>query len=256
MDVQIKNKVTLSKRFCGPPESANGGYTGGLLARQLIRGGMPENAEMTLRLKAAIPLDLELSIDGNLTDGLSLMSNDLSLATLAAGGDSLEGFIPQLPDYSHLISVAPELKACCSGFDSHPFQTCFVCGPKRQEGDGLCLYPGPLPGDENGLVLADWTPDQSLAEQGQVGIEFIWAALDCPGAFAILEKPENARLVPMVLAQISTKIQRRPKAGEQLALVAWPVSNEGRKAYAGTALIDADNQCIAISKQLWISLNK
>jgi hypothetical protein len=31
---------------------------------------------------------------------------------------------------------------------SHPFPTCFTCGPDRAPGDGLRIFPGPLPGGD------------------------------------------------------------------------------------------------------------
>ena len=256
MGIAIQNTVTILRRFCGPPDSANGGYTGGLLAKVLIEGGGAENLAMTLRLKAATPLERELVINGDVENGLTLLADDQPLATMVAGGENPFDALPVFPEYSQLLSAAPTVRASCGGFESHPFQTCFVCGPQRETGDGLCLYPGPLPENEAGLVVADWQPDVSLVESGQLDIAYIWAALDCAGAFAILEQPRNARLVPMVLAQMTTRILHCPKIGEKLVLVAWPLFSEGRKAYAGTALIESNNQCIASSKQLWVSLNK
>src|SRR5205823_337318 len=57
----------------------------------------------------------------------------------------------------------------------HPFPGCFVCGPEREPGDGLRLLPVAL-GD--GRVAAR----VNLAEPS---IPMVWAALDCPGAFAV-----------------------------------------------------------------------
>jgi hypothetical protein len=71
----------------------------------------------------------------------------------------------------------------CPLFQGHPFPTCFSCGPDRAPGDGLQIFPGPLPGGD--LWAAPWTPDPSVADQdGLVLPEVVWAALDCPIGFA------------------------------------------------------------------------
>jgi hypothetical protein len=48
-------EVTISRRFCGPPDSGNGGYVYGLLARS-IKG------PATAVLRAPIPLDVPLEV--------------------------------------------------------------------------------------------------------------------------------------------------------------------------------------------------
>ena len=52
--------------------------------------------------------------------------------------------------------------------------------------------PGPLPGRH--LVAAPWAPDPTLFDKGgTVRPEFVWAALDCPSSFALLEAFGGAR---------------------------------------------------------------
>ena len=65
--------------------------------------------------------------------------------------------------------------ASYEGLVSHPFPTCFACGTDRSPDDALCLRTGPLPG--SATRAAAWTPAESTAE-------VVWAALDCPGAWA------------------------------------------------------------------------
>jgi len=52
----MKTQITIDKRFCGPPDSANGGYTCGLLS-----GFLQGAAEVTLLLPPPLnrPLDVE-----------------------------------------------------------------------------------------------------------------------------------------------------------------------------------------------------
>ena len=64
--------------------------------------------------------------------------------------------------------------------------------PKREPGDGLRIFPGPL---GNKGVAATWTPDASLCDtSGKVKPEFLWSALDCPGAFSF-EAADNTGLL-------------------------------------------------------------
>ncbi len=55
----------------------------------------------------------------------------------------------------------------------HPYPTCFVCGPQRVAGDGLCIFPGPVEG--RSLFAAPWTPDRTLIDlfcgSGTIAIE-------------------------------------------------------------------------------------
>src|SRR5439155_1224009 len=57
------------------------------------------------------------------------------------------------------------------------FPHCFVCGVRRAPDEGLHIHPGPLGGGP--LVAAPWVPRPDTAAP-----EFVWCALDCPGAYA------------------------------------------------------------------------
>src|SRR6185436_5361323 len=106
--------------------------------------------------------------------------------------------------------------------------------------DGLRIFAG---GDaDDGIVAAPWVPDASLADaDGRVRPEFLWAALDCPGYFAIATPGETA-----VLGRMS--------AGETCVLVAWALGRSARKLHAGTALFGAGGQLRGRSAQTWIVL--
>jgi hypothetical protein len=66
--------ITIDKRFCGPPNSGNGGYDCGLLANH-IGGG----AEITLR--APPPLEQQLDLVAAADGALDLRWGDTILAT-------------------------------------------------------------------------------------------------------------------------------------------------------------------------------
>ena len=87
------------------------------------------------------------------------------------------------------------------------FPDCFVCGPERRRGDGLRIFPGML---ETGIVAAPWLPGDDLdGGDGKVAAIFHWAALDCPGYFAVAGRN---RL--MLLGEMHARVDRRVHVGE------------------------------------------
>jgi hypothetical protein len=132
------------------------------------------------------------------------------------------------------------------GHRRHRFPSCFVCGPDREPGDGLAIYPG----DVGGQVAATWTPGADLAgEEGKVRREFLWAALDCPGYFAVEEAAGLA-----LLGRMSARVERDVPAGEPLMVTGWPIASEGRKHHVGTALHDAGGALVACARSTWITI--
>lgn len=122
-----------------------------------------------------------------------------------------------------------------------------MCGPHRRRGDGLRIFPGAL---ESGLWAAPWLPSDDLdAGDGKVAAVFHWAALDCPGYFAV-----SAGRRPMLLGEMHAHIDRRVHTGEPCTVVAWKLGAEGRRHHAGTALYDEDGELCARARATWIEL--
>lgn len=107
------------------------------------------------------------------------------------------------------------------------------------------LYAGPR--DTRPGVAVAWTPDASLARDGQVGREFVWAALDCPGYFACRDDGGS-----MLLGQMTARVDELPLLGGSYVVSAWPISRSGRKFESGTALHAADGRVLAVAHQVWI----
>jgi hypothetical protein len=217
--------VIVPGRFNGPPDSGNGGYTCGLVAGLL--GG---TAEVTLRLPP--PLDRELEVvhdDGRveIRDGERLVAE--------AKPVELDVEVPAP------VSVAEAERASAKypGFEHHAYGTCFVCGPARV--DGLRVYAGPVEG-RDGLVASPWTPPENVRP------ELVWAALDCPSGWAV----DDFQREGVLLGRMAAAIDRLPTPGEPHVVIGWRVGEEGRKRFAGSALLTEDDEVLARSRSTWI----
>jgi hypothetical protein len=215
--------ITIEGRYNGPPGSGNGGYTCGVVAALV-----GEPAEVTLRRPP--PLDTPLRVEH--ADGrVELLDGDAVVAEAVRTDLELE--VP-----AHVSFVEAEQAAArYAGFDEHAFPTCFVCGPART--DGLRIFPGPVEG--RGLVAAPWIPRESRRE-------LVWASLDCPGAFAVGFDGRGE----LLLGRLAARIDRVPEVGERCVVVGWPLGEDGRKRYAGTALSTGDGELLAKARATWI----
>ncbi len=233
----MKDSTIISHRFCGPPDSGNGGYVCGLLA-QALDSGAP-----IVRLHRPPPLEKPLAIRTD-TSTAQLLDGEVLLAEARPGTIVLE--LPKAPSHEQARAAAERFR----GFEEHFFPTCFVCGPDRAAGDGLRIFPGPL--EDTGSVACPWIPDASLASDGhRIDAPLVWAALDCPGAFSF-PQPES----PMLLGELQVELRGEVVADEPCVLVAWPLSHEGRKHRTATALYGATGDCRGISIATWIEIHK
>src|SRR4051794_39390317 len=159
------SSIRIPKRFCGPPDSGNGGYTCGLVSQT-----MQIAADVTLR--RPVPMETELSIV-EVPNGVHLKNGD----DLVAEGAPLI-WSCSAPREAITLPGAEYAAAHSPAFDNHPFPTCFTCGPDRDEGDGLRIFPGKWQGTGREYWAAPWVPHSHLADKhGNIRDEFIWAAL-------------------------------------------------------------------------------
>lgn len=224
----MESPLVVASRYNGPPGSGNGGYTCGLVAARL---GV-EPVEVTLRLPPPLarPLRVERS-----AEEVRVLDGDAVVAEARRG--AIEGDVPAPVG----VLEAEQASSRYAGFAAHAFPTCFVCGPARAAGDGLRIFAGPVAGRE-GVVAAVWVPDG-------VTRELVWAALDCPGAFAggFADRGE------MLLGRMTARIDALPEADAPCVVVAWPRGEQGRKIHAGTALYAGDGRLLAHARQTWIA---
>jgi len=225
--------VTIAARFCGPPTSANGGYFAGSVAALAAQ-------TVTVRLLRPPPLDRELTVEE--LEGGALRVLDGAEPVGEARPAVLDLEVRSPPDYLEALEASRRY----AGFRYHRFPTCFVCGTHRVRGDGMRIFAGAIP--ERALVAAPWVPDASLdAGDGKVRAEFIAAALDCPGYYAVA--PDDRM---MLLAEVTAHVDRRVRIGESCTVVGWEIGSNGRKHEAGTALFDGEGDLVGRARALWI----
>lgn len=232
----MPSTITIPRRFCGPPDSGNGGYTSGLLARHVGAEGQPGGVEVTLRRPP--PLERPLAVERRGTQ-VVLLDGDTLIAEAVPAPVEVE-----VPD-----PVGPEVAAAASASsilvehpETHPFPTCFACGPGRRAGDGLRLFAGRVAGTE--LFAVPWVPDD-------ITEEIVWSALDCPSSTPMYLDDQPP---PHVLGRITARIDTMPAAGETHVIMAWRLGRDDRKLFSGSAIFGPDRKLCAVARATWIRL--
>ena len=220
----MSETLLIPARFNGPPTSANGGYACGLVAG--LVGG---RAEVTLRRPP--PLDVPLAVEREDGGRVRVLDGDAVVAEVERVG----AFSLDVPEPVSVVEAA-EASRGYAGFRAHAYETCFVCGPARD--DGLGVYPGPVAGRE--VVAAPWTPPGS----GPVDRLLVWAALDCPSGWAVDEFSREGVLLGRLAAEIVAPVE----GGEPHVVLGWPVGVDGRKRFAGSAVFSADGSVRAFAR--------
>jgi hypothetical protein len=217
-------QVILPHRYRGPLTSANGGYACGRLAAYVDA----DEVEVTLRLPP--PLDRPLAVereDGRvlLLDGGALVAEARPAPVEVEPPEPVSAVDAEAARARHVRDWSPD------------FGECYVCGLRE---DGLEIRVGPVAGREP-LHAAP----VALREAGP---EFVWAAVDCPGAYAVGAEGRG----DIVLGRMTARVDRVPGVGEECIAIAWPLGEDGRKLYAGTALLTPSGELLALARQTWI----
>jgi hypothetical protein len=240
----VDTELVIADRFRGPARSGNGGYTCGALAAL----APSDWAATTVRLSQPPPLDVAMTVSRS--EELLVASYDGTEVARAARADHDPEPVPAVD-----AATARAAEAAYPGLTSHPFPTCFACGTGREPGDGLRIFPGPLP---EGRVAATWTPDPSVAADWheysdaarEVGHAVTWAALDCAGGWAA---DIGERL--MVLGTMTARLHSLPKLGEEHVVVGAARGESGRKRMSAVSLYDAAGGLVGTAEHVWIAVD-
>ncbi len=227
-------RVLIPRRFNGPPASANGGYTAGLIARYV--GGPAE-----VSLRSPPPLDTALTIR-HTGDHVRLCHRELLVAEAdPAGTPDVEPPVkPTVAEAREALRRHPWRGA------RHPFSDCYVCGIGRH--DGLGMHFGDLPGEPTmtaALLVADATIPHD--EHGILP-EIAWGALDCPSYVPALWDADVLSLLAWMHAELHEPIP----LGVPIVALGWPLEADGRKQFTASALLTADGRVLARAKHLWV----
>lgn len=243
------DSLFIAPRFCGPPGSGNGGYVSGRVAAYLAA---PVGSPVTVTLRRPPPLGTAMVVERG-GEGTLRVTDD---GTLIAEAVPAEEPPLEVPERVPAAEVQPA--AGRAPYYADPaFPHCFVCGPGREPGDGLRIFPGRVAGRP--LWAAAWTPDKSVTgDGGTVREEMVWAALDCPGGIAAAEAAglpaDTAILLGRMSATLAVPTAALPAAGDQCQVVAWPAGHDGRKLTAGSALLALDGTVLAVASTVWLTV--
>lgn len=240
----MSDTIVIQRRFRGPPNSGNGGYSCGRLAA-FVDG----TAEVTL-VKPP-PLDVPLKVIDEGDGTIAMYDGERLIGTAKPADVSVE---PRTFPTFEEAAAASERTFPAS---AHKLPMCFVCGPDRAHGDGLRIHCGPLDPEDvewQGVVAAPWVPAADMAAaDGRVAPEFVWAALDCPTAYASAS-PQG--FPSILLGRQAVRIARRPDVGEPLVVTAWRTAHDGRKRRAEAALLDRGGEPVAVCRATWIEVTQ
>jgi hypothetical protein len=230
----------IARQFRGPPNSGNGGYVCGVLARDF-------EGPATAVLRAIVPLDTPMPLARQ--DSKLRMTNGEVLVGEAWAADPAT--LPDTWDPPTLAEAeAATLRSPTWARPLHP--PCFSCSLTREEGDGLRVAVGQVEGRPKGYLAGVWTPHATFADtNGGTPVEIVWAALDCPGSIAWMVEGHPVGL----LGTMTGEVTALPRAGEPHIVTAWPLGADGRKHYAGVALFTAAGKRLARGHQIWIARN-
>ena len=220
--------MIIPSRFNGPPDSAHGGYTAGMLATYLDQ---PSGVVVTLRH----PPPLQAPLDVRPVDrGIAVFDGERLIAEAAPVDAPLAGTVPPV-SWAEAMAASERY----AGFGRHPFPTCFVCGPERPPGDGLRLFAGRLP---DGRTAAPWVVPDDIEPR------LMWAALDCPGGWSI-----GAEHRPYVLGRLAARVDTLPAAGDGCVVMGVTVAEDGRKAHVLSTVYGPDGAVLALARATWIA---
>jgi hypothetical protein len=234
--------LVIPSRFRGPSRSGNGGYVCGRIAAYA-------DGPVTVTLRRPPPLATPMAVEPGDEGALRIHDGPTLVAEATCSAD------PPALEIPRPISLAEARMATGRAryFRDPVFPECFVCGISRRAGDGLRIFPGPVPG--RALWAAPWMPDSSVAgRDGRVRPEVAWAALDCPSGIAAAEDAGLSPDTAIVLGRMTASLAVLPVPGDQCRVIAWPGGRDGHKLTSGSALLGPGGEVLAVARITWITV--
>ncbi|MFB9235365.1 hypothetical protein ACFFWC_07405 [Plantactinospora siamensis] len=192
-------------------------------------GGAGPDAAVEVTLRRPPPLGVPLRLDGTAVRDPE--------GTLVAELRRVPAFPAEaVPPVD--AATAGAAAANYPGFVEHPFPTCYVCGPERP--DGLRIFPGRLP---DGRTAAPFVVP------ADAGPATVWAALDCPGGWAVLAPGR-----PYVLGRMAAVVERVPAPGDECVAIGAAVEAQGRKALVRSTVYGPAGERLGYARATWIAV--
>jgi hypothetical protein len=237
----MADSLVIPSRFSGPPGTGNGGYACGRIASCL-------DGPVTVTLRQPVPLATPMAVERVDESSIRIHQGPTLIAEAMSTPSSPALEIPDTVSLAAAHAVAGRARYYADPL----FPDCFVCGMGRTPGDGLRIFPGPLPARQ--MWAAPWTPDPSVWDGERVWPEVVWAALDCPSGIAAADAAGLPADTAVLLGRMTASLAVLPEAGAECVVIAWPKGRDGRKLLAGSALLGSGGTVLAVASAVWLTV--
>ena len=124
-------ELVIPSRFCGPPDSGNGGYVCGRIAGYV-------DGPVTVTLRRPIPLATPMSVGQDDDGSLRVRHGGTLIAEAAPSPDHPAPRIPGPVSMAEAHAAAGRARY----FADPVYPTCFGCGTSRRPATGCGSFPG------------------------------------------------------------------------------------------------------------------
>ena len=226
--------LVIAARFCGPPASANGGYFAGMVAALAPRS-------VTVRLLKPPPLA---------HSRCASRTAPTARCSVLDGAQAIGAAHPARWRCSRRAGPSTWRRSRhraamrASAITASRAASCAA----RSGCAATACASSPAPSRSSASSRRPWVPDASLDRgDGKVQPQFMSAALDCPGYYAVALADQM-----MLLAEFTAHLDRLVHVGEPCTVIGWRIGASGRKHEAGTALFDGKGELCGRARALWI----
>jgi hypothetical protein len=217
------------------PGVAQGGYVCGVAARSLDG---PCEVRLHRLVRIGTPVESARSGEGVRLEGPEGLIAEATRTVVN----------PKLPPVPVGLREAEDAAGAYRGFTAHLFPNCYCCGPDREVGEGLRIFPGPVA--DRSVVAAPWGPHQSLDQgDGLVPKELVWTALDCPAIWAVLLDSAPDSDERALTGRVGLDVKAPIRVGAQYVVLGWPMEREDRRVVAAAGIFSPAGEPQALSVQ-------